>query len=59
MRLIDADALIGHLKLVYDCADWDERSIHFSLSDMIANIESEITIEPKKMTIEEICNGQN
>lgn len=59
MRLIDADALIDHLRLVYDSADWDERSIHFSLSDMIANIESEITVDPKKMTIEEICNGQN
>lgn len=59
MRLIDADALIDHLRLVYDSADWDERSIHFSLRDMIDNIESEITVDPKKMTIEEICNGQN
>lgn len=59
MRLIDADALIDHLTLLYDCADWDHRSIHFSLDDMIENVQSEITIDPKKMTVEEICCGQD
>lgn len=59
MRLIDADALIEHLKLVYECADWDPRSIHFSLIDMISNVDSELTIDPKKMTVEEICDGKD
>lgn len=59
MRLIDADALIEHLNLIYDSADWDPKSIHFSLTDMIENIQSELTVNPKKMTVEEICNGQD
>ena len=38
-RLIDADAFIEELKELYKQAGWEDRDIHFSLADVISNIE--------------------
>lgn len=45
MRPIDANKLIARLKELYAWAGWDPHAIHFSLSDMISNIEGEPTID--------------
>lgn len=39
MRLIDADEFIKELSQLYAYAGWDERDIHFSLSDVACNLE--------------------
>lgn len=38
-RLIDADAFIEELKELYKQAGWEDRDIHFSLADIISNID--------------------
>lgn len=38
-RLIDADAFIEEMKELYKQAGWGDRDIHFSLADVISNIE--------------------
>lgn len=45
MRPIDANKLIARLKELYAWAGWDLHEIHFSLSDMISNIEGEPTVK--------------
>ncbi len=39
MRLIDSDEFIKELSQLYAYAGWDERDIHFSLSDIACNLE--------------------
>lgn len=45
MRLINADELIAGLKELYMRAGWGLREKHFSLADMICNIEGEPTVK--------------
>ena len=48
MRLIDADEFISELQKLYDYARWDQREVHFSLADIICNIEMIPTIVNRK-----------
>ena len=38
-RLIDADEFIKEMKELYKQAGWGDRDIHFSLADVISNID--------------------
>lgn len=42
---IDADKLKQNLADLYDFAKWDPREIHFSLFDMVGNIDGEPTAD--------------
>lgn len=44
-RYIDADKLKQVLADLYDFAKWDPREVHFSLLDMVANIDGEPTAD--------------
>ena len=44
-RYVDADKLKQDLVDLYDFAKWDPREIHFSLFDMVANIDGEPTAD--------------
>lgn len=46
-RYIDADNLKQVLTELYDLAKWDYRELHFSLFDMIGNIDGETTEDVK------------
>lgn len=45
VRYVDADKLKQDLVDLYDFAKWDPREIHFSLFDMVANIDGEPTAD--------------
>ena len=47
MRSIDADDFISQMKDLYHRAGWNEREVHFSLQDLICNIDNMKTVEPK------------
>ena len=44
-RLIDADKLKQDLADLYDFAKWDPWEVHFSLVDMVANIDGQPTAD--------------
>lgn len=44
MRRIDADDFIRGLKDLYQRAGWDRREVHFSLDDIISNLDNMPTI---------------
>lgn len=39
MRIIDADELVNFLTEIYLDREWSDREVHFSLRDMINNID--------------------
>lgn len=47
MRRIDADDFISQMKDLYHRAGWDEREVHFSLQDLICNIDNMKTVGEK------------
>lgn len=47
MRSIDADDFISQMKDLYHRAGWDEREVHFSLQDLICNIDNMKTVGEK------------
>lgn len=44
-RYIDADKLKQNLTELYDLSKWDHRGLHFSLLDMVGNIDGEPTAD--------------
>lgn len=47
MRSIDADDFISQMKDLYHRAGWDEREVHFSLQDLICNLDNMKTVGEK------------
>ena len=45
MRLIDADALISGLAVMYSYAGWGDKEVHLSLKDMVQNIDEASTVD--------------
>ena len=44
MRLIDANKFIEDMKKLYEDKGWDKHDIHFSLADLIENVEAADTV---------------
>lgn len=45
MSLINAEAFLDGMRDLYAKAGWDPKEVHFSLNDLIANIEGEQKVE--------------